>query len=145
MSKKETPTPITTRYTPVWTMGERLRKARTDANLEQIDLANILNVSRPLISRFEHDKSTIDVEQLPVWAKTCQVPVSWLMGIGDDLVEAPDGTVMVRNVRYTPRDLKLPKPSPNAQSVTVQAGTRGQVRVLRPASQKMTIAGPPRA
>lgn len=66
---------------PELTLGDRLRKARISAGLEQADLARACGVSRPLISRWEHDHSVPDVNQALRWAEATGVSFGWLCGV----------------------------------------------------------------
>lgn len=63
---------------PEWSKGDRLRKARLYAHLEQDDLARALGVSRPLISKFEKDEREIRRAYATAWAVRCRVPFEWL-------------------------------------------------------------------
>lgn len=49
---------------PVWTFGELMWKARKDAELEQSEVAEVLGVSRALVSRWERDLSDPGTRQL---------------------------------------------------------------------------------
>lgn len=44
--------------------AEELKKARTDMNLTQEELAQRLNISRPMISHWEHGRALPDIEML---------------------------------------------------------------------------------
>jgi transcriptional regulator with XRE-family HTH domain len=58
-------------------LGERIRKARRDANLTQGDLADKLGVSQGVISNVETGISTIDAPDLPRWADALNKPIMY--------------------------------------------------------------------
>lgn len=58
-------------------LGERVRRARRDANLTQEQLAELLGVSQGVISNVETGVSTIDAPDLPAWARALNVPVMY--------------------------------------------------------------------
>lgn len=64
---------------PEWTLGDRLRKAREDAGLSQVELALSIGVSRGTIGNAELD----DRRPLPItlraWADATGVPLEWLL------------------------------------------------------------------
>lgn len=81
----------------VWTLGDRMAKARRHAGLEQSDLADALGVSRPLVSKWEHDLREPTAKQVLRWAEVTAVPAAWLLGISPsrwtasaDLIDVSD-------------------------------------------------------
>lgn len=63
---------------PQWTLGDRLRKARLHAGLEQTELAKEIGIGRTSIVKYEKD---VQVPPRPVilsWALRCGVPFEWL-------------------------------------------------------------------
>lgn len=58
-------------------LGERIRKARRDANLTQGDLADKLGISQGVVSNVETGISTIDVPDLPLWADALNKPIMY--------------------------------------------------------------------
>lgn len=69
-------------------MGDRLRKARDYAHLDQDDLAEELGVSRQAVSKWENgapDKAPIKRAFVQVWALRCGVPFDWLWGGDTDI------------------------------------------------------------
>lgn len=62
---------------PKWSRGDRLRKARMYAHLEQDDIAAELGVSRQTVSRWEND-DPIKRAFAQVWAVRCGVPFEWV-------------------------------------------------------------------
>lgn len=62
---------------PQFTLGDFIRKARTDAQMEQEELAQAIGVSRPLVSRWECNKSTPNVQQFRALIRT--TGATWLL------------------------------------------------------------------
>lgn len=56
-------------------LGERVRRARQEAQMTQGELAEILGVSQGVISNVETGVSTIDAPELPRWAIALKKPV----------------------------------------------------------------------
>lgn len=69
------------RTVPDWSLGERIRKARTHAGLDQEQLASRLNVDRRTVSRWETDLTEPNATRLTALAEATGVPVEWLLGI----------------------------------------------------------------
>jgi transcriptional regulator with XRE-family HTH domain len=65
-------------HEPVWTLGNRLWRAREEAGLDQETMANHLDVSRALVSKWERDKSEPTVRQVRRWSEITGVSFSWL-------------------------------------------------------------------
>lgn len=66
---------------PTWTLGDRMRKARVMAGLEQADMAEQLGVSRPTISGWERDRTEPRATQLLAWAEATGHNIEWLLGL----------------------------------------------------------------
>lgn len=66
--------------TLVWTLGDRLRKAREYAGLTQKELGETLGVARDSVRRWEGDKSVPHRPVLRMWAMRCGVLYEWLTG-----------------------------------------------------------------
>jgi transcriptional regulator with XRE-family HTH domain len=66
-------------------LGERIRRARLEANLKQSELADRLGITQGVISNVETGISTIDVPDLPRWAEALEKPIMYffLDDIGD--------------------------------------------------------------
>lgn len=56
-------------------LGERIRRARLDADMKQSDLAEKLGISQGVISNVETGVSTIDAPDLPRWAEALGKPI----------------------------------------------------------------------
>jgi transcriptional regulator with XRE-family HTH domain len=65
-------------HEPIWTLGNRLWRAREEAGLDQETMATQLNVSRALVSKWERDKSEPTVRQVRRWSEITGVSFSWL-------------------------------------------------------------------
>lgn len=70
----------TLKRVPVWTMGDRLRKARTSAGLEQRQLALLVGLSTAEVVAAERDRCTPSATELGLWAAVTSVPAAWLTG-----------------------------------------------------------------
>lgn len=66
---------------PAWTLGDRMRKARVAAGLEQADLAKRVGVSRPTVSQWERGRSEPRATQLLAWADATGHHIEWLLGV----------------------------------------------------------------
>jgi transcriptional regulator with XRE-family HTH domain len=66
---------------PQWTLGDRLRKAREFAGMEQGELALRIGVSRGTVSNYELGRGTRPpkVVVLRAWAHECGVPYEWIV------------------------------------------------------------------
>lgn len=96
---------------PAFTMGDRIAKRRRDLDLDQKELALLVGVSRPLISKWERDVSLPDVAQAIRLAQVLECSFGWLCGVdarsrcsseirrsgdlsdGLDVIGAPDGQI----------------------------------------------------
>lgn len=85
---------------PQWTIGDRMRKARIAAGLEQDEMARRLETTRASVSAWERNASRPRnfMEILTRWAEETQVPLSWLLGIGD---EGSSATTYKQHFEYT--------------------------------------------
>lgn len=63
---------------PQWTLGERLRKAREDAEMSQQQLADLVGISRRSVSAYESGDSTPRRPVLLAWALATGVNMGWL-------------------------------------------------------------------
>jgi transcriptional regulator with XRE-family HTH domain len=66
-------------------LGERIRRARRNADITQLELAHRLGISQGVVSNVETGVSTIDAPDLPRWAEALGVPIMtfYLDDIGD--------------------------------------------------------------
>ncbi len=69
----------TTQRVPVWTLGDRLRKAREDAGYSQLELAQIIGISRATVGNAElGDRRPLPIT-LNAWSDATGVALSWLL------------------------------------------------------------------
>ncbi len=70
---------------PTWSLGDRLRKAREFAGMEQDELARRIGISRGTVSNYELGRGVRPpkVVVLRAWAHECRVPYGWLVGSAD--------------------------------------------------------------
>ncbi len=69
---------------PMWTLGDRLAKARRHAGLNQEQMAQRLNVTASALSAWESDRNQ-PRELLAVatrWAEVTGVDSAWILGVG---------------------------------------------------------------
>jgi transcriptional regulator with XRE-family HTH domain len=59
-------------------LGDRLRKARLSAGLDQRDIADYLGMSHAAVGFYELDRRVPKLAVLRVWALRCGVPLDWL-------------------------------------------------------------------
>jgi transcriptional regulator with XRE-family HTH domain len=82
---------MTVTQVPQWTLGDRIRKAREFAGLDQDDIASALYMSRAAVSAWENNHSKPNARKLEVIASKCGVPLLWLVtGTFGDAVTDPN-------------------------------------------------------
>jgi transcriptional regulator with XRE-family HTH domain len=64
---------------PGWSLGDRIAKARRFARLEQADLAQALDISQALVSKWERDLRDPRVQLLRRVAQVTGVDEQWLL------------------------------------------------------------------
>ena len=62
---------------------ERLKELRIERNLSQLEIANILNMSKMAISHWEKGRSEPCIEQLKILANLFNVTIDYLVGYSD--------------------------------------------------------------
>ncbi len=75
---------------PRFELKDRLRLAREIANLEQVEIADEVDVSRATISNYERGITKPGKLVINAWAVTCDVDVEWLK-TGIEQKESPSG------------------------------------------------------
>lgn len=74
---------------PEWTLGWRLQRALTHADIQTDQMAAELGVSRSTVSRWLNDRgSAPKIAYLKVWALRTGVPLEWLTG-GEARIRIP--------------------------------------------------------
>lgn len=73
---------------PQWRLGDRLRRAREEAGLEQAELAERLGISKAAVSAYEKGRRTPRdfIRFVKRWADETEVPWQWLAD--DDFVSS---------------------------------------------------------
>jgi transcriptional regulator with XRE-family HTH domain len=66
---------------PVWTLGDRLRKARETVELTQQELADLVGTSKKTIARYEANAGGNRVDLLTRWAQETAVDLGWILGL----------------------------------------------------------------
>lgn len=76
----------------VWTLGDRVRKAVSVANIPASKLADMLGVTRVTVSRWMNDATVPAVKHVNHIALITGVPVEWIMtGQLNEYPPSPDG------------------------------------------------------
>lgn len=79
MGKRRATPDAPPRTVPVFTEGDRLRKAREVIGLDQEKFADVLGVSRGTVSNYERSRTTHRrVIVIRAWSLATGVPVEWL-------------------------------------------------------------------
>lgn len=73
---------------PIWTVGERLAKARKATGLTQAQFAERIGIARSSVANYELDVTMPRRLVLNAWAHETGVPVEWLLGQEDHSVTA---------------------------------------------------------
>ena len=70
---------MTTPHIPTWTIGERLAKARHDAGLKQVELADAIGIARSSVANYEGGTTKPRRIVINAWSDVTHVPVEWLL------------------------------------------------------------------
>jgi transcriptional regulator with XRE-family HTH domain len=81
-------------------LGQRIAKARSAADLTQQALADALGISQPQLASYEVGRRRVPVSMLPRLAKLLRTPIETL--IGDDDGDGTPATVVQRRTRRGP-------------------------------------------
>lgn len=91
---------------PVWTQGDRLRKARQMTGMTTRQFALELGVSQGTVTSAENDNTKVRMITLKAWALATGVPIEWLQ-FGIDPTGDTDGGERARqDSNLRPRDYK---------------------------------------
>lgn len=63
---------------PEWTLGDRLRKAREHAGLNQMQMAKEIGIHRASVVNYEIGRTKPSRPVILSWALRCGVPFEWL-------------------------------------------------------------------
>lgn len=100
---------------PVFTMGDRLRKAREEAGLGHSELARDIGVSRNTITNYERGHVQPRRGAVILWAMRTGVPLRWLE-TGEAPSPSDDGASL-----YAPWDSN-PEPSDCGSAQVIELG-----------------------
>lgn len=64
--------------------GSRIKSIRTQNNMSQSDLANLLGVSKTQISDLENGKTTTTLDRLAIFASYFNISTDYLLGLSDN-------------------------------------------------------------
>ncbi len=65
---------------PEWTLGDRLRKAREHAGLNQAQLAATIGIARSSVVSYESGRTTPSRPVVLSWSLCTGVPAEWVLG-----------------------------------------------------------------
>lgn len=85
-------------------LGQRIAKARTAADLTQVQLADALGISQPQLAFYEVGKRRVPVSMLPGLARVLNTPVELL--IGEDGAADPSAVPPRRTRRGPPSKIE---------------------------------------
>jgi len=71
---------VSTGRVPVFTLGERIRKAREDMALSQTEFADVLGHDRKTVGNWENGRNTPGYGELMLIASAADVSLEWLAG-----------------------------------------------------------------
>lgn len=121
----------TTGYIPVWTLGDRLRKARQHTGLTTRDFAEEIGVSQKTITDAENDRVKPRRITLLAYSARTGVPVGWIeTGVsparGEVTPPYPPTLRLVTGSRTTPLSVTNPSQQrPRLKLTSSQALTSG--------------------
>ena len=105
------------RMIPVFTFGDRLRKAREVTGLGHADFAEQLGVSRNTVTNYERDRVQPRRVVVNAWALRTGVPVEWLL-TGNAEAPRPGGPVGAADAECAIKDSNL-EPADYAQAASI--------------------------
>jgi transcriptional regulator with XRE-family HTH domain len=66
---------------PSITLGDRLRRARLDAGLDKVRLAELTGISRNSVANYESGRSRPRLPQVIAWSQATGAPLDWLLDV----------------------------------------------------------------
>lgn len=96
---------------PQWTLGDRLRKARSLTGLNTRDFAEVIGASQPTVTAAENDRSKVRTITLNAWALATGVDRRWLETGKTPTRPGPDGGLDAERAR------RYSKPQPSDPKV----------------------------
>ena len=70
--------------TTLLTLGQRIRQAREQAHIRQVELARRIGISANALNSIEHGETDPRVSRVVAIARELQVSANWLLGLDDD-------------------------------------------------------------
>jgi len=142
--------------TPIFTLSDRLRKAREYSGLAQHELAALMGVSRNTVSNAERGSHSVNKPVLIAWAYFTGTDLGWLTNDGQELVTCaprdsnpePSGSALdcaecaSRDSNPEPTDSDLDGASAQVRPIS---GRAGRARNRRAAGLRAGIAASTRA
>jgi transcriptional regulator with XRE-family HTH domain len=71
-------------HIPTWTLGDRLRKARVDADMTQDELAAVIGCKPSTIAAWETNRHAPSLQNVELIADNCRVALWWVLGYDHD-------------------------------------------------------------
>jgi len=68
---------------PEWSLGDRIRKARESAGMEQKHVAEEMGVSAGSVSKWEGNQRKPSIDTIRKLSRFTNVDILWLLGIND--------------------------------------------------------------
>lgn len=120
---------------PPWTLGWRLQRALSWADMTTEGMAAELGVARSTVSRWCNDKGRPTRGYLKLWALRTGVPLDWLMGEAD--VPRSDHQRSHWCAEHQPGTVELASP-PLRKAIGTDAELRDALRRRIPVSRDLT-------
>ncbi|MFW0112512.1 helix-turn-helix domain-containing protein [Rothia sp. CCM 9416] len=94
---------------PIWTLQDRIRKAREHAGLKQEELAQKMETTRQTLGRWENGSHIPTEKNLQALAEATGVPLAWFyQDDSNTKLSAQTGTLPPGSVvEWTPEGLKI--------------------------------------
>jgi len=70
--------------TTLLTLGQRIRQAREQAHIRQVELARRIGISANALNSIEHGETDPRVSRVVAIARELQVSANWLLGLDND-------------------------------------------------------------
>jgi len=70
--------------TTLLTLGQRIRQAREQAHIRQVELARRIGISANALNSIEHGETDPRVSRVVAIARELQVSTNWLLGLDND-------------------------------------------------------------
>lgn len=89
------------RITPKWTVGDRLRKARSLTGMTVDEFARHVLISPKTVNNYEGDRVKPRALVMEKWAAVTKVSVKWLESGDNNGSTGPDGDPIADTPRYS--------------------------------------------